>query len=134
LIDMEDLRRVYRDFVSQFRDLDSRVNNLEAQEPLVYWRFVRITVADSPYSPERETIILADASGGNITINLPAAANDPGRIIGAIKTDASGNSIIFDGDGAELVNGSLTKSFSTQFQKLILICDGFDWYGLAGLL
>lgn len=131
---MEDLRRVYRDFVSQFRDLDSRVNNLEAQEPLVYWRFVSITAADSPYSPERETIILADASAGNVTINLPAAANDPGRIIGAIKIDASGNSVIFDGDGAELVNGALTKSFSTQFQKLILICDGFNWYGIAGVI
>lgn len=131
---MEDLRRVYRDFVSQFRDLDSRVNNLEAQEPLVYWRFVRITVADSPYSPERETIILADASGGNITINLPAAANDPGRMLGFIKTDASENAVTVDGDGVELVNGALTQSTTTQFQKMFLLCDGFDWYGIAGFI
>lgn len=130
---MEDLRRVYRDFVSQFRDLDSRVNNLEAQEPLVYWRFVSITAADSPYSPERETIILADASSGNITINLPAAANDPGRILGFVKIDASANTVTVDGDGTELINGSLTKTATTQFNKMLIICDGFDWYGIAGM-
>ena len=70
---------------------------------------------------------------GTQTINLPAAANNAGRIL--IIKDADGNSfnnaITIDGSGAETIDEGLTITIATNFGFRTLICDGTEWHVLG---
>lgn len=87
-----------------------------------------ITDADSPYTATivaPRNIILADASSGAITVNLPPAADWDGLLITVKKLDAS-NNVTIDGDGAETIDGSTTLVLSTQYDSVTLLSDGTD--------
>jgi hypothetical protein len=51
---------------------------------------------------------LVDASGGNITITLPAVAG-------------------IDGNGAETIDGNTTYTLDMPLDTLHIICDGSTW-------
>lgn len=60
--------------------------------------------------------ILVDASGGAVTITLPAGSGIvPGRIYVIVKTDSSGNAVIIDPAGADTINGASSISITTQW-------------------
>jgi len=65
-----------------------------------------ITVADSPYTVTEDDIYIdADASGGSITVNLPAGIE--GRIINVKNSSSSGSNIVtVVPDGTETVDGA----------------------------
>jgi len=59
-----------------------------------------------------------DASGGILTINLPAVASCEGRVIG-FKCTGSANNVTIDANSTELIDGATTKVINTyQFVKL----------------
>lgn len=64
--------------------------------------------------------ILVDASGGAVTITLPAAST---AFVGNFgwqcvvqKTDASGNTVTVQRAGSDLINGATTQTITTQYQ------------------
>ena len=65
-----------------------------------------ITVADSPYTVTEDDIYIdADASGGSITVNLPAGIE--GRIYNVKNSSGSGsNTVTVVPDGTETVDGA----------------------------
>ncbi len=69
-------------------------------------------------------------STGTITITLPQAALCPGReyIIKNINT----GSVIIDGNGSDTIDGSLTKSLTSQYQSITIIAQGGKWYEAEG--
>lgn len=69
---------------------------------------VSIDSTDSPYTPGDELVILADCTGGNVVIALPALAGVEERQWRVVKTDTSNNVVTLTPDGAETINGSLT--------------------------
>ncbi len=73
-------------------------------------------------------LILANAAGGNVTVNLPAAAASKGRTLLIKKTDSSANTVTIDPNGAELIDGSSTYSTSIQNLTIMTVCDGTAWY------
>ncbi len=73
-------------------------------------------------------VILVDASGGSVTITLPAASGVSGRVYYIKKTDSSGNSVIIDGNAAETIDGATTISTTTQYQAYTIVCDGSNWW------
>jgi len=73
-------------------------------------------------------VILVSASGGAVTITLPAAASSSGRIYQIKKTDASANALTIKGNAAEIIDSANTVSTSTQFQSYTLVCDGTQWW------
>jgi hypothetical protein len=77
---------------------------------------------------ESDHVILVDASGGAVTINLPAAAGANGRMYQIKKTDSSGNAVTIDGNGAETIDGATTLSTTTQYQSFTIVCDGSGWW------
>jgi hypothetical protein len=87
---------------------------------------VSIAVGDSPYSASNNEVILADCSGGSITVNLPAAS--AGAQIKFKKTDASANTLIMDGNGAETIDGNLTEDLVSQYESFALVSDGSNWF------
>lgn len=73
--------------------------------------------------------ILADASGGAITVNLPAVASvSPGDRITVVNTGGT-NNVTLDGNSSETIDGATTKTTgTTQYtSKLTIECNGTGW-------
>jgi hypothetical protein len=87
---------------------------------------VRSITAD--YTASDECLILANATAGNITVNLPAAANVVRRHYIVKKTDASGNTVTINPAGSETIDGAATKVLSTQYAVADFVCDGTSWH------
>ena len=77
-------------------------------------------------SSDRGKVINVDATSGDVTLTLTAAATlGDGFWCYVRKADASVNAVIIDPDGSETVNGSATLSLTTQYDQRLLVCDGF---------
>ncbi len=72
--------------------------------------------------------ITGDATSGNITFTLPTAVGIAGVMYVVKKIDASGNSVIIDGAGAETIDGAASVSITTQYQSVVLQSNGANWY------
>jgi hypothetical protein len=86
-----------------------------------------ITYAVQP--SDRGKLILADATAGVLSINLPACAvAGKGFTIKIKKKDSSANAITNQASGAETIDGSNTTTLSTQYKCQVLQTDGVSWY------
>lgn len=78
-------------------------------------------VADTPYTVLSEDgYIRCDASGGAITLNLPAALGN-GRLLTVKKIDSSANSVTLDGNGSETIDGATTLVLVNQYDSAMII-------------
>jgi hypothetical protein len=79
-----------------------------------------------------ENVILADATGGNVVINL-VAANNVTDLITIRRVDASANTVTINADGSELIDGdaSLTVAANTAVQ---LAPKSGAWYKISNFL
>jgi hypothetical protein len=64
-----------------------------------------------------------DASGGAVTITLPSAASNAGRMCGVAKNDSSGNAVIVSGN----INGDTSAEITLQYTALWFISVGSEW-------
>ena len=88
-----------------------------------------ITFGDTPYSVvAADELIVVNATGGAVTVTLPAAASSNGRQIRVKKTDSSANSVTVDGNGAETIDGSANVQLLAQHEVVLLVCDGTEWW------
>lgn len=72
--------------------------------------------------------ILADATGGAVTVTLPPAASATRKIFNIKKTDASGNAITIDGNGSETIDGATTQTISVQNITIQIQSNGTNWF------
>ena len=78
---------------------------------------------------DRKTIACS-ASGGERTVNLPASSSiSAGFSITIIKTDASSNNVVIDGNGSDTINNSATHTLETRYEAVTLVWTGtsIDW-------
>lgn len=75
--------------------------------------------------------VLGDATGGAVTITLPAASTCTGRIYVIKKIDASGNFVIADGNGSETIDGATTLPLNNQWDSTMIQSNGTAWFVLA---
>lgn len=69
-----------------------------------------------------------DCSSGNVTVNLPPA-NRGGYRVTFIKIDSSGNTVTINANGGDLINGSSSRTISTQYGCDTLLADYVSrWY------
>ncbi len=87
----------------------------------------KVVNINSNYTASHESILIADASSGNITITLPAASSVDGRTY-TIKKSTAANQVIVDGNGAETIDGAATKTLSAQYAKLTLVSNSGNWF------
>ena len=73
------------------------------------------------------TVVLADATSGAITVNLPAAADNENRMIAVKKVDSSVNAVTVDGNATETIDGATTNVLSSQYDVVMLVSDGTNW-------
>lgn len=72
--------------------------------------------------------ILADATTGAFTINLPAAVDSVGFMVVIKKIDNTANNITIDAGIGYTIDGSQTAIIINQWDALRLWCDGLSWY------
>lgn len=92
---------------------------------------VSITTDNSPYTLTTATrTLFCDATEGEITVNLPTAEGNNGKIFEIIKTDDSVNTVYIDGYSSETINGSTSQTLVSAFDKITIVCNGTAWFKL----
>ena len=131
--DPQYMRQVLRVLELYFGQLDSRTPNNAQQYSAA--RFIggiflsRIrSVTGTAVVAAGDSILLADATAGAVTVPLPAAADNEGRTITVKKIDASVNTVTLDGDGSETIDNAATKVISTQYASVSVVSDGAEWW------
>ena len=71
------------------------------------------TTLDSSYG-----MVLVDASGGAVTITLPAVASNSGRRYSIKKIDSSANAVTVDGNASEMIDDSTTQVLASQYDAI----------------
>ncbi len=62
------------------------------------------------------------------TITLPAIATVPPNTPMTIKVVVAGNPVVIvDGNGSELIDDELTKTFAYSYSAMVLVHDGSQW-------
>jgi hypothetical protein len=84
-------------------------------------------VSTAQYSATDKSVILCDASGGGIVVNLPSASVATGYTYFIKKTDASTNTVTVSAYGSETIDGAPTVLLSLQYESLVIVCDGSRW-------
>lgn len=81
---------------------------------------------------DRNKMIGCDATSAAFTITLLAAATaGDGFMLAIKKTDSSGNAITIDGNASETIDGETTATVSSQYDSVLLKCDGSNWHIVA---
>lgn len=82
----------------------------------------RITTSDS--MTLNDTIVLVDATAGNVTFTLQAALQWEQKRLVIKKIDASANTVTIDGYSTETIDGATTKVLSAQYASYELTSQG----------
>lgn len=77
---------------------------------------------------DENSLIQVDATAGVLTATLPTVASvDDGWTVTVMKSDASGNAVTVEGNGAETINGAANRTLSSQYQVESYMRDGSEW-------
>jgi hypothetical protein len=90
----------------------------------------KITSAASPYVVLlTDEYLVVDASGGAVTVLLPAVGGSNGRRLSVKKIDASANIVTLDGFFiAETIDGAGSFDLLAQHEVVEIVCDGTEWW------
>jgi hypothetical protein len=81
-----------------------------------------------------DTVLLVNATGGNITITLPDSAlvastkDEMGKLFYIKKVDASANTVTIDGYSAQTIDGAATYVINTQYDSVTIVSDGSNYH------
>jgi len=91
------------------------------------WQIHTITSAASPYTAtDSDLTIIADTSGGAITVNLPSAVTRPNRVYIIKRVGAS--LLTITASGAQTVDGSNSMTINQSYQAATIHSDGANWH------
>lgn len=96
-------------------------------DPYVY---EQVSVSIASHNTGTEHTIFADTSSNDVTVNLPAAASNDGRVFVVKKTDAA-NKVVLDGNLAETIDGVATHEMFGLYDWVKVQCDGTEWFIIA---
>jgi len=87
---------------------------------------VRTESANYSIQPS-DGVILGDASGGDVTFDLPAAALNEGKKYIISKIDTGSDLVIIDPNGAEEIDNRTTIQLNRELQSIHIISNGSSW-------
>ena len=73
-------------------------------------------------------VIICNASSGALTITLPPAAGLEAVVYHIKKIDSNANIVTIDGNGSETIDDATTASITTQYENVMIVCDGSNWH------
>jgi len=89
-----------------------------------------ITVANSPYSlTDVNDVLLVDASGGAVTVNLHNVTTAKQKVYYIKKIDSSANLVTLDASGTQTIDGALTQTTFIQYTSFSIVPKnaGTEW-------
>ena len=86
-----------------------------------------VTVTSAHTATATNYVIRANAATAAFTITLPAAATNTGRIYVIKKVDSTANIVTIDANASETIDGSLTTTLTTQYQRITIQSNGTGW-------
>jgi hypothetical protein len=96
---------------------------------------IRVKSVTANYTTDwYDTILLVNATGGNITITLPdsglvaSTKDEMGKIYHIKKVDASANTVTIDGYSTQTIDGAATNVITTQYDSITIVSDGSNWH------
>ena len=95
----------------------------------VHWKFK--AVSSSITIDDSTTVYICDASGGALTLTLTEPSENSNRLLIVKKKDDSSNKVTIDAGAGNTIDGSQTYDLTLQYQSVILICDGSQWWIIA---
>jgi hypothetical protein len=75
-----------------------------------------------------DVVIFANATSGNVTITLPAAASNAGYRFYIKRIDGSGNTCSIARTASDTIDGQTSISLDLQYTSLTVVSDGGAWY------
>lgn len=78
-----------------------------------------------------DEVILADATVGAFTINLPTAASAAGKQYTIKATSVAGGNVTIDANGSETIDGATTLVLSTTNRSVVIASTGSNWQILS---
>jgi len=80
-----------------------------------------------------DLVVLGTGGAGGITLTLPAAASSQHKVYAVKKVDDGVGAVTLDGNASEEIDGSTTHALSSQYDGVIIACDGSAWHILASI-
>ncbi len=77
-----------------------------------------------------DDVVLADASGGSVTLTLPALVS--GKIFTIKCVDAT-NTVILAAAGSDTIDGAATKTLTTLYAAITIIGGPAEWHVLSSM-
>lgn len=87
-----------------------------------------ITSADSPYTAGSEEVVQIDASGGNVTVDLPDASTNNRVILQFKRIDNSNNTVTINAISGQTIDGEGSKDIKYQWSNMVIRSDGTNWF------
>jgi len=88
--------------------------------------FTAVTTQTADYTASDGDVVLADASGGAITITLPSPSEN--AWVQVKKIDSSLNKVTVAQNATETIDGQSSIDLVNQYQSYIVVSDGTDWF------
>lgn len=85
------------------------------------------TVTTSTTLSQANNFVLADATGGVVTITLPSAAGARGRVYVIKRMNAGKNLVKIALTGSETLDGGTGYSLGWQYHVVTVFSDGTNW-------
>lgn len=87
-----------------------------------------VETAESMHVLLRHSVLIGDATSGEVIFTLPSAAAAKGKWFWAKKIDAVANDVKLA--STDLLDGSTTLALSSQYDKAVVYCDGSTYHVL----
>lgn len=86
----------------------------------------RVTTTSDLTLTTSHTVVLCDASSGPLTVTLPAASANGGRLYHVKKADASANTVTVAGDGDDTIERAPTAVLTDQDECITIDADSVE--------
>jgi hypothetical protein len=87
-----------------------------------------ITFKSSTYTAVTTDEVIQVSSGSAFTVTLYPAAGNAGKKLTILKTSSDFNPVTIEGNASETINGNLNTNVVTQYERIELLCNGFNWF------
>jgi hypothetical protein len=75
-----------------------------------------------------DTVIFADATGGNVTITIPAASGLAGYRFYIKRVDGTSNTVTVSRSGSDTIDGMSSFTLDMQYTAFAVVSNGSAWY------
>jgi len=87
----------------------------------------KTAVSSNHTATATEDYLEVDATSGAITVALPDATTNPGRLYLIVKSDSSSNPVTIDPSGSQTIDAFATAELRLQRDGLYIVSDGANW-------